>query len=138
MNFCLNCYEKVGVCNCKDSEYVDVDVNILEIVSVLNKKGYYTIFSCEGHIVESRFISPSISFLSYNNIDPTKIGKYWIARTQNPYVKSKNNSVEYFLSSHDEKKMIKIGGEQKLLDIKNQALHELLIWAIDLPSIRKG
>ena len=39
---CSNCNEYV--------EFECIDINMAEIIEILNSKGYYTAFSCEGHI----------------------------------------------------------------------------------------
>lgn len=41
-----------GVCpNCKkDIKFEIIDINMAQIISILNSKGYYTAFCCEGHI----------------------------------------------------------------------------------------
>ena len=46
------CNEYYGFCpNCKESVRFDtIDINMMQIISVLNTKGYYTAFCCEGHI----------------------------------------------------------------------------------------
>ena len=46
-----------GMCpNCKDDfKFKIVDNNMGEILNILNNKGYYTAFSCEGHMEEDVF-----------------------------------------------------------------------------------
>lgn len=61
-----------GVCpNChKDVKFELMDANMAKIINILNNKGYYTAFCCEGHIEpddytgEEIFSSPYIYFYS--------------------------------------------------------------------------
>lgn len=50
--------EKCPHCN-TDTKLIEVDAYIAEVVSLLNKKGYFTNFSCEGH---NESTNPYISF----------------------------------------------------------------------------
>ena len=50
-DFCIETSYHGECHNCK--EYVEfecIDINMAQIVQILNSKGYYTAFSCEGHI----------------------------------------------------------------------------------------
>lgn len=51
---CYYCYEKKENCHCKMNCYFRVDKGIAGIVRELNKKGYITNGSCEGHIYLSQ------------------------------------------------------------------------------------
>lgn len=51
MKICYKCFN-VGDCQCERAAYFDVDDQIAELISILNKKGYYTQFCCAGHPVK--------------------------------------------------------------------------------------
>lgn len=60
-----------GECpRCKESViFQEIDFNIARAINILNEKGYFTVFSCEGHIGndldgEHFFSAPYIYFLS--------------------------------------------------------------------------
>lgn len=64
-----------GVCpNCKKYvNFINMDVNMAEIINILNTKGYYTVFCCEGHIESyitngpKGFSSPYIYFYLWSD-----------------------------------------------------------------------
>lgn len=78
-------------CKCKDVNMIQLDPNIAETISVLNKKGYSTKFCCEGHgyggayvyfnndeIMKKMFDTifntlPSSWYLDLNNFKESKI-----------------------------------------------------------------
>lgn len=47
MNICVNCWKKT--CKCSNMKIEDIDKNMIEILQVLNSKGYKTRFCCGGH-----------------------------------------------------------------------------------------
>lgn len=62
---CPNCNEHV--------DFAAIDANMGQIISILNKKGYYTAFSCEGYIeiddngISEEFSTPYIYFYSWSD-----------------------------------------------------------------------
>ena len=51
MLMCDKCFNRLSECECSDSHgWFDVDKSIFDIISVLNKKGYYTEYCCGGHV----------------------------------------------------------------------------------------
>ena len=60
-------------CNCgEDVHFIQLDINMGQIISILNNKGYYTAFCCEGHIEPNEdnkmeFITPYIYFYFWDN-----------------------------------------------------------------------
>ena len=60
-----------GVCpNCKeDVKFRVIDINMAQIINILNNKGYYTAYCCEGHINEDEFMYPYIYFYFWEDKD---------------------------------------------------------------------
>ena len=63
-----------GMCpNCKeDVKFEIIDINMAQIINILNSKGYYTAFCCEGHIESDDdgkdvFVKPYIYFYLWND-----------------------------------------------------------------------
>ena len=50
---CVNCWQLEQKCCCGNRKIEIVDKNIIDILTVLNWKGYKTRFSCGGHIEKS-------------------------------------------------------------------------------------
>lgn len=48
---CPNCFKRLTQCNCNSApwELIQIDAKIQDAIRVLNGKGYYTRYSCEGH-----------------------------------------------------------------------------------------
>lgn len=50
---CPNCFRKLPECTCEDAmppyKLIWIDLAIQDHVRILNEKGYYTKFCCEGH-----------------------------------------------------------------------------------------
>ncbi len=49
MNAAFDLYHKVVCKECENFEWIFIDDLIAPIISMLNKKGYITLFSCSGH-----------------------------------------------------------------------------------------
>jgi hypothetical protein len=56
-----------GECpNCKEyTEFECIDVNMADIIRILNSKGYYTAYSCEGHIEPDAFTGKDTFSIPY-------------------------------------------------------------------------
>lgn len=83
MYLCLNCYEKKPDCKCKKGTFVSIDKNIIEIISLLNKKGYETQYCCGGHITKEsvKEKKPFEIYISFNkdyNFNIEELGEGWI------------------------------------------------------------
>ena len=49
-NYCISCFKTEENCKCKSKEYIILlDNNMVNIISILNKKGYTTKYCCESH-----------------------------------------------------------------------------------------
>lgn len=46
----------------KEVELIEIDKDIVESISILNKKGYHTVFCCSGHIHENVSSRPYVIF----------------------------------------------------------------------------
>ena len=66
-------YGKCPKCG-KHVKFIQLDINIAEIVGILNRKGYYTAYCCEGHLEENNdgimeFNSPYIYFYYWSDTE---------------------------------------------------------------------
>ena len=61
---CTNCWQIRADCFCENSNFQEIDKNMIEILSILNKKGYKTKYSCGGHATKN-FIFIYISFYKH-------------------------------------------------------------------------
>lgn len=66
--FCVKCWEDEHDCICVSKNIVLLDKNIIDILVLLNKKGYMTRFSCGGHAYK-RYIFIYINFLEEYRFD---------------------------------------------------------------------
>lgn len=79
--FCVTDHKYFGTCpNCKECvEFIPIDINMGKIINILNDKGYYTAFCCEGHIEpddydgRKSFKAPMIVFYLWEDIDILKL-----------------------------------------------------------------
>lgn len=57
---------------------IELDPNMAYAISELNKKGYYTLFCCEGHFANKEPVAtPYIYFINADNIDEDNIPECW-------------------------------------------------------------
>ena len=55
MLVCLGCFKpKVEKCRC-NKPYIEIDDDIVEIIKILNEKGYITQYCCAGHVEREIF-----------------------------------------------------------------------------------
>lgn len=55
--------------NIISSEFIKIDPHIANVIASLNQKGYFTIFSCEGHMMDNTCKSTYIIFESNDLLD---------------------------------------------------------------------
>ena len=135
-----------GVCpNCKeDVKFELLDINIAQIIKVLNDKGYYTIFSCEGHIEpdvytgEEGFAVPYIYFYNWNDSQILKdhpLPDTW-------YIPSDEKACEIFLIrgaklinyfDNEEEYKAYMDYAKNEWD-KEKSLRDIYNWAVSLPD----
>ena len=66
------------------TDLIGIDPNICGVIEMLNKLGYKTDFSCEGHVYDSGNISvPYISFISSDATDKYKSPNGWRVEVNN-------------------------------------------------------
>lgn len=127
-------YQYNGVCpNCgKASILIELDYNIGDIISTLNKKGYRTNFCCEGHGINDN------GYISFRDVDANKnILEYAKLLPDEFYIDIENYSLSAdWYRQYGEK------CENRYIirwDYGNQAymLKELQEWADALPSYNK-
>ena len=61
MLVCSECFKPKGECNC-NKPFIEIDDEIVDIIRILNEKGYITEFCCAGHI-ERRIFQCYIKFV---------------------------------------------------------------------------
>ena len=66
--FCVKCWEDEHDCICVSKNIVLLDKNIIDILVLLNNKGYMTRFSCGGHAYK-RYIFIYVNFLEEYKFD---------------------------------------------------------------------
>jgi hypothetical protein len=106
--------------NCKNDdcygEMVEIDENFIQAISLLNKKGYYTVFCCSGHPFKNKSIASYILFKQTVNL---------------PYIPSKCNldgdhCIRYYFKAKND--------VDQQLEILELAI-DVLKWAIELPDL---
>lgn len=99
-------------CPCCDHTVkgIELDPNIAESISELNRKGYITEFCCEGHISKKNYQDPPyISFSTYYNSIKNLLPKSW-------YIDEDYNMANMFVIRGDIKHYSK---KQILKDLEN-------------------
>ena len=130
-NFILRC-PKCGKVN-KFNSFLDP--NITETLALLNRKGWQTNFSCEGHPGES------VDYVINND---TGIGKEVTEHVSLPYIwfypSINRNVVEYiplpkpwYLDKNEDEFIIRCD----TIDMAKERLHSLYLWADALPNLNK-
>lgn len=130
-------------CSSKES-LIMLDPNITTVISLLNKKGFRTSFSCEGHKIAD---SDSYAYILFNNLskknqdiltEAFKNSSYWVTYNPDfllPYLdksqfKYYNNN--FMLDSMEKCK------DSKEENLKENYLHELLDIVMGLPYLDKS
>lgn len=60
IDICNQCYEEIKNCHCGNKCHFGVDFEISDIISTLNKKGYFTLGSCSGHVYATKTLKNTI------------------------------------------------------------------------------
>lgn len=115
INYCLNCFKTESHCKCEQKKSIILlDTNMVDIITILNKKGYETKFCCESHPYQ---YMPSLYILFRNDMSCLK-----------------DDIPKSFHIDTDNKRLIKIC---KSIKEKKDGLKDLLEWVIKLPDISK-
>lgn len=56
---------KCGIHN----NFIELDINIAQIINILNTKGYYTAYCCEGHLEDNTFSPSYIYFYLWDDVE---------------------------------------------------------------------
>ncbi|MBQ9072768.1 MAG: hypothetical protein IJY25_06390 [Bacilli bacterium] len=135
----------------------EVDEDIAETISILNKKGYYTLYSCSGHVKDPRLYEKYIvqkndgdnlidSYIvdkeqkSYSVLKPytftvvyIKFDKdYKFNNLPNGFTKKDDNIIEKIINYYDNGKKIKSDVIDQEINFSNKILLE---WAKKLPNL---
>ena len=116
---CPNCMNTLDLCICTlfpPYYLIHIDKNIQEHIRILNKKGYRTMYCCEGHNAGSNTYI-TFSFDYFSDIGTPKGFKY----------DKKRRTISYVYSMKLKEETIK--------KIKTEKLAELLEWIKSLPEI---
>ncbi len=115
---CNVCWKRITECDCSEwsYDYFRIDPMILPAILTLNKKGYYTRFSCEGHDWTSS--EAYISFEAY--YDFNRIMPYgWIQRGNKIYCDYKLN----------------LTGKETFEQVKERMINNLIDWSEELDEL---
>jgi len=127
LKVCTVCWDKS--CNHSYQYKAEIDDNISDIICILNRKGYKTLYCCGGHISEDNILQgylPNIyiAFNKYNskviNMDTSPLGENW---TWN----KTNATLRYFLKEAKQFKNKSMNDKDILLvtDILNNEINRL-------------
>ena len=132
-------------CECpkcgEQADFIELDINMAQIISTLNTKGYYTAYSCEGHLDlnEDLFIRSYIYF--YLNDDKDILDKHplpngwFIDDDYDPAnvfcIHNTPNDIKDFKDMDEYRKYIK---EIESIWDKKQLLEDIYKWACGLPD----
>ena len=113
---CADCFNKLNECTCETKPWhlVQIDPMIQDSVRILNEKGYFTRYCCEGHCVgEGMYIKFGISWM----LDSVPDGFEY---------KSKDNIIRHVFTDD--------------ADYAKKVLYaeKLLYWAENLPAVSRG
>lgn len=134
--------------NCKEfTEFECMDVNIAETIKILNSKGYYTAFSCEGHIEEDvitcldTFSDPYIYFYFWKDSEILKehpLPETW--KLDDNDIKAERFSIHDNITDSIPEELWNDGNENKFIlwlcdnwD-KEKRLKDIYDWAVSLPD----
>lgn len=114
-NYCLNCLTTEQHCKCEHKKNITLlDDNMIDIITILNKKGYKTKFCCESHPYQ---YMPNLYVMFQKDISCQK-----------------DNIPESFHIDMENKRLIKIC---KSIKAKKDGLKYLLKWCIELPEFNE-
>jgi hypothetical protein len=147
-DFCVNTSYHGECYNCK--EYVEfkcIDINMVKTIQILNSKGYYTAFSCEGHIepdndtLMDTFRVPYIHFYLWEDSEILKdypLPESWFM----PDIYKSTNTFSIYDSIMEEipKEISVIDDQDKFISWmhknwdKEKRLKDIYNWAVSLPD----
>ena len=127
----------------------EVDEDIAKTISVLNKKGYHTLYSCSGHVKDSRLYEKYPNSNSYSIYDSYNIDDYVLIPYQHTeiyimfeeaynfnylpddFILENGNIIYKDISYYNNGKKLNANIIQKEINISNEKLYE---WASGLPN----
>ena len=111
-NYCLKCLTVEKNCKCEPKRnIVSIDNNMINIITILNKKGYKTSFCCESHPLK---YMPSLYILFKDDMSCLK-----------------GNLPKSFRIDTGNKRLIKFCMS---IREKKDGLKDLIDWCVELPS----
>ena len=119
MNVCINCWKIEKVCKCAIKNFVEIDDDIVDIITSLNKKGYATEFCCSGH-AKNELIHIYISFSGETEFKKPPIG-----------FKISHRNGRVIIEYTNRKPQLRIESKQLLI---NQKINNLKAWTKNLES----
>lgn len=121
---CLHCEEKFNT-------IADYDPNIVYILYDLNRKGYKTVYSCEGHVDSCGISLPYISFADKTICDTIAPPTGWVWTNDSKKVLT----LYYDMSDEAQYKILDDFNHNSITeDWKEQAFIDLATWVSDLPA----
>lgn len=118
MKMCLKCYEDALKCKCNVIT-AEIDDMMFDAISLLNKKGYITLYCCSGHL-NRKSIQIYVYIDNVNVNDFKTIPKNW--KTYN------NHCIEILYLSNDKRFKVKA----EFLVKENIKFYK---WVCTLPSL---
>ena len=127
-------------------EFTVIDINMAQIINILNNKGYFTAFCCEGHIDpddyngDEEFSCPYVYFYIWEDTNILKdypLPDTWYIPDDNQECKV---FVIYDIINNDINKFKEYATAKELLDMikniwdKEQSVKDLYNWAVNLPE----
>ena len=134
-------------CECKRcneiSTFIPIDTNIAKTIKILNDKGYYTAFSCEGHIEENpisnkaEFAVPYIYFYLWNDFDV--LGDYPLPESWNITIEDAMRNIFTIYDTIVDEVPGGLDNDKYIEWIsrswdKEQRLKDIYDWAVSLPE----
>ena len=113
---CCNCFNRIEKCVCeKNTDKIQIDLNIQYAIRLLNKKGYKTAFCCESHFGKTYNI-----YIMFEN-------KCDFPITPNGFTyNKKNNILEHIIKRKNRKKEKSFEEEKNIyLKILNEWVEKL-------------
>lgn len=144
-DFCIDTIYH-GTCNnCNEfNKLIEIDINMAEIISILNNKGYYTKFCCEGHVAPNVLTSldifsrPYIYFYFTDDVsilEKYPLPKTWSVDRDDGNFQVYDNILELVpdeISSNDDFKKLVLWLKNNW--DKESRLQDIYDWACSLPD----
>ena len=137
---CSSCWEKK--CQCTDSIYVEIDVELVDIICTLNRKGYITRNCCQGHL-ESPFVPQT--YIQFNEVyDFKEIPNDFIYEIQevsnNKTVSTLSRELKFdsnMKNSNNRKSLEELKKEKDVEERRKTSVEELKAWVNRLAPINE-